>query len=370
MEHLEKKYFEYQQANLLRELKTYNNSNDIIDFTTSDYLNLSNSQNLEKAFTQGFRKYGFGSKGSAIVCGYNDSIREFEQVFSNFVGYPQAIFFNSGFMANLAIYSTLFSKQDTLFADKNIHASIIDGIKLSEAKLKRYKHQSIEHLETIYDHKSFVITEGVFSTTGSVTDLNKISKFIDNNKLIVDEAHSFGVIGNQGSGSINHHNLSHKECPIAVFPLGKAFGGVGAVVCTTDKIANYLIQFARHYIYTTALPALILEASITQLENLKNANIQREDLKNNIYFFNSLCQEKNLKLVSDDVSPIRSILIGDSSLAIKLKDDLDKNNIAVSCFRYPTVPKNQSLLRFSIHANNTFEEIQKALTILSKGIYQ
>ncbi|APC96553.1 aminotransferase class I/II-fold pyridoxal phosphate-dependent enzyme [Francisella frigiditurris] len=367
MKHLEKKYLEYKEHHLLRKLNTFD-SKKTIDFTTSDYLNISSSENLEKSILEGFRKYGFGSKGSSVVCGYNSSTKEFEEIFAKFVNYPKAIFFNSGFMANLAIYSTLFTKEDTLFADKNIHASTIDGIKLSEAKLKRYKHQDFNHLAKIYDNNNFIVTEGIFSTTGTITSLIELAPF-QNNRLIVDEAHSFGILGENGAGSINHYNLNYKNCPIAIFPLGKAFGGVGAIVCTTNEIAEYLLQFARNYIYTTALPPLILEASITQLENLTQANLQRQKLKENILYFNKLCEDNNLNLVSRDVSPIRSILINDNSLAIKLKNILDKNNISVSCFRYPTVPKNQPILRFSIHANNSFSEIDMVMNILNKGKY-
>ncbi|MFC4891712.1 aminotransferase class I/II-fold pyridoxal phosphate-dependent enzyme [Pseudofrancisella aestuarii] len=365
MKHLEQKYLEYKEHYLLRKLNTFD-SKKTIDFTTSDYLNISSLENLEKSILEGFRKFGFGSKGSSVVCGYNSSVKEFEERFAKFVNYPKAIFFNSGFMANLAIYSTLFTKEDTLFADKNIHASTIDGIKLSGAKLKRYKHQELDHLKNIYDKNSFIVTEGIFSTTGTITNLTELAP-LQNNRLIVDEAHSFGILGENGAGSINYYNLNYENCTIAIFPLGKAFGGIGAVVCTTNEIAEYLLQFARNYIYTTALPPLILEASITQLENLKEADLQRHKLKENIKYFNKLCEKNNLNLVSKDISPIKSILINDNNLAIKLKNILDKNNIAVSCFRYPTVPKNQPILRFSIHANNSFNEIDMVISILNKG---
>ncbi|MED7788721.1 pyridoxal phosphate-dependent aminotransferase family protein [Francisella sp. 19X1-34] len=365
---LENKYLQYQKDNLLRELKVSNNTDkSIIDFTTSDYLNLSSSINLKQSLIDGFDKYGFGSKGSNIVCGYTNETEEFETTFAKFVNYPRAIFFCSGFMANLAIYSTLFDKSQTIFADKYIHASIIDGIKLSQAKLKRYKHQNSDHLENIYNNKSYITTEGIFSTYGTASQLDKISN-IAKGRLIVDEAHSFGVLGKYGKGSIDKYKLRYIDCPISIFPLGKAFGGVGAIVCTTDRIAEYLIQFARNYIYTTALPPLILKTSILQLENLKSADNQRIALYKNIDLFNQLCKEKKLELLSDDVSPIKSILIKNNSLAISLRDKLYTKNILVSCFRYPTVPKKQALLRFSLHANNTPNQIQKALELISKEV--
>lgn len=369
MLNLENKYIQYQKDYLLRELKASNINTDksIIDFTTSDYLDLSKSINLKQCLIDGFDKYGFGSKGSNIICGYTDETKEFEVKFAKFVNYPRAIFFSSGFMANLAIYSTLFDKSQTIFADKYIHASIIDGIKLSQAKLRRYKHQDLDHLENIYDNKSYITTEGAFSTYGTVSKLDKISN-IARGKLIVDEAHSFGILGKCGKGSIDKHRLKYTDCPISIFPLGKAFGGVGAIVCTTDSIAEYLIQFARNYIYTTALPPLILKISILQLENLKSADNQRLTLYNNIDLFNQLCKEKKLELLSDDISPIKSILIKDNNLAINLKNKLYDKNIIVSCFRYPTVPKGQSLLRFSLHSSNTLDQIQEALEIISKEL--
>ncbi|MBC2799068.1 aminotransferase class I/II-fold pyridoxal phosphate-dependent enzyme [Francisella tularensis] len=367
MLNLQDKYTQYQRDNLLRELTLFIKDDSIIDFTTSDYLNLSSAHNLKHAIVNGFDKYGFGSKGSNIVCGYTDETQQFEHEFAKFINYPRAIFFSSGFMANLAIYSTLFSKHDSILADKYIHASIIDGIKLSQAKLRRYKHQQLSQLQDIYDGKSFITTEGVFSTSGSITQLDKLAK-ITPEKLIVDEAHSFGVLGKNGRGAINSFRISYKNCPICVFPLGKAFGGVGAVVCTTEAIAEYLIQFARNYIYTTALPPMILKAALIQLKNLENANDNRVRLQQNITFFNELCDAKDLELVSKDLSPIRSIQLNNANLAIRLKDKLFENKIIVSCFRYPTVPKDQAILRFSLHSNNTFDQIQQALEIISKEV--
>ena len=369
MLNLENKYIQYQKDNLLRELKIskINSIETITDFTTSDYLNLSNSTNLKQCLIDGFNKYGFGSKGSNTVCGYTDETKAFETEFAKFVNYPRAIFFSSGFMANLAIYSTLFDKNSTIFADKFSHASILDGIKLSQARLRRYKHQDLEHLKNIYNNKSYITTEGIFSGSGTATELTTVSN-IAQNKLIVDEAHSFGVLGEYGRGAIDKHKLKYTNCPISIFPLGKAFGGVGAMVCTTDKIAKYLIQFARNYIYTTALPPLILKTSIVQLKNLKSANSQRIALYKNIDFFNQFCKQKKLKLLSDNISPIKSILIADNSLAINLTNKLLTKNILVSCFRYPTVPKNQALLRFSLHSNNTLNQIQETLAIISKEV--
>ncbi|QLE79322.1 pyridoxal phosphate-dependent aminotransferase family protein [Francisella sp. Scap27] len=365
MDFLEEKYKYYLEKNLIRNQNISNNCKSNIDFTSSDYLNIASSKNLKKSILSGFEKYGFGSKGSAAVCGYNDSTKHFEEKFANFVGYPKAIFFNSGYMANLAIYATLFNEKNTLFADKFIHASTIDGINLSKVKLKRYRHQNYNHLLKIYDQNSYIVTEGVFSTTGTITNLKKIFEISDN-KIIVDEAHSLGVLGNNGRGLINHYNLNSNNCPIAIYPLGKAFGGVGAVVCTTLEIANYLQQFARSYIYTTAIPPLILEASIAQLDNLAEANQQRENLRNNILYFNKLSNERNLLLASTDISPIRSIIIKENDLALQIKQELENNSLKVSCFRYPTVPQNLTMLRLSIHANNTFSEIEKAINIITK----
>ncbi|WP_150467370.1 aminotransferase class I/II-fold pyridoxal phosphate-dependent enzyme [Francisella sp. SYW-9] len=369
MLNLENKYIQYQKDNLLRELaiSDVHKEKSTTDFTSSDYLNLSNSINLKQCLIDGFDKYGFGSKGSNIVCGYTDETQEFETTFAKFVNYPRAIFFSSGFMANLAIYSTLFDKSQIIFADKYIHASIIDGIKLSQAKLRRYKHQNLAHFKSIYDDKSYITTEGVFSTYGTVSQLDEISTTAKG-KLIVDEAHSFGALGKNGKGSIDKYKLRYTDCPISIFPLGKAFGGVGAMVCTTDIIAEYLIQFARNYIYTTALPPLILKTSILQLENLKSADNQRIALYTNIDLFNQLCKEKKLELLSDDISPIKSILIKDNNLAISLKNKLYSKNILVACFRYPTVPRSQALLRFSLHSNNTSDQIQEALEIISKEV--
>ncbi len=360
MQHLKQKYQEFDNLGALREYSPI--STTTIDFTTSDYLNIANSNNLEIAVIQSLRKYGLGAKGSNAVCGYTQETKNFEIEFAKFVDYPCAIFFSSGYMANLAVYSTLFNHKSTLFADKNIHASIIDGIQLSQAKLKRFAHQDFSHLANIYDDKSFIISEGIFSTNGAITDLSELTKHSQN--IIIDEAHSFGILGKNGRGSINHHKLNHKDIQISIYPLGKAFGSVGAMVCTNIEIANYLRQFARNYIYTTALPPMIISANIMQLENLRNANSNRQKLHQNIIYFNKIANEYSLHLINDDISPIRSIVFDNNQSAIATKKKLQQHNISVSCFRYPTVPRNKPMLRFSLHSDNSFADIKRALTFI------
>ena len=359
------KYRELELNNLIRtRIPLPNNS---IDFISNDYLNLSRSPNVKKHIVQIINNHGISSSGSNLVCGYHSETEVFENEFCKFTGYPRAIFFNSGYMANLAIFSTLFDTKNTLYADKKIHASMLDGIKLSGCKLKRFNHQDYSHANSIYDGESFIASEGIFSTTGSLTDLNKLHS-ISKTKLIIDEAHSFGILGEKGKGSINHHKLNINNCPIAIYPLGKAFGSTGAIVCTTDNIAEILIQMARSYIYTTALPAFILSANTIQLENLKQAEQQREALFDNIIFFNKLCLEQNVILDSYDISPIRSIIINNNLLAINIQKKLLIKSIHVGCFRYPTVPRNTSTIRFTIHSSNTHRQIKTAINIIESEI--
>ncbi|WP_119328776.1 aminotransferase class I/II-fold pyridoxal phosphate-dependent enzyme [Cysteiniphilum halobium] len=346
----------------------------LINFSSNDYLGLSQHVEVKKKAQQAIDRYGIGSTSSAIVSGSHYLIESLEHDMAAFVGYPRALLFNSGYHANLAVMSLLARKvkeakdSQTIIADKLIHASILDGIALSGAKLKRYPHQSINSLHDIlqrHPEARYVVTEGVFSMDGDISPLAKLAS-AGNTQLIVDDAHGFGVIGQLGKGAVSHANLNIKDVPIMIVPCGKALGAMGAFVCGSDKLITLLMQTARSYIYSTALATPIVAALNASLHLIMKGDHLREKLFENISFFNQYAQKLGLNVVSHDLTAIRSIIIGDNQQTEKVQSILKNKGFYVSCIRPPTVPQNSARLRISLTALHDMHDIQQLLDELMR----
>lgn len=351
--------------------KNYN----LINFCSSDYLGIATNIKVKQAFRDAALEYGFGAGASALISGYYNDTQLLEEKFSNLIGTESALFFNSGYHANLAVISSLISREDYVVADKLVHASILDGIKLSNAKLYRYKHNCLDDLTRILelintscaDRKIYIITESVFSMEGDITPINKIIDIANlyNVKLIIDDAHGFGVIGKNGFGILSNYKIIPKEITATIIPLGKAFGGIGAMVCANQKIIDYLIQFSNTYKYTTALPPAISKASLKSLDILTNNRLHNK-ITNNIIFFNEYAKHIGVKLNSYDKSAIKTIFVGSNSKVISIQDNLVKKGYFVGAIRPPTVPKGTARLRISISALHTTKDIRYLLELIKE----
>lgn len=334
-----------------------------INFSSNDYLGLSQHIEVKKQAKQAIEHYGVGSTSSAIISGSHYLIESLEHNMAAFVGYPRALLFNSGYHANLAVMSLLAKDSPTIIADKLIHASILDGIALSGAKLKRYPHQNIESLSAIlqtHPEAAYIITEGVFSMDGDISPLARLAS-AGSAKLIVDDAHGFGVLGQSGKGVVNYAGLGAEDVPVMIVPCGKALGAMGALVCASDEFIELLIQTARSYIYSTALAIPIVAALNASLKLIAQGDNLREKLFENIIFFNHYAQSLGLNIVSSDLTPIRSIVIGDNQHAEKVQSVLRVKGFYVSCIRPPTVPQNSARLRISLMALHDTHDIKQLL---------
>jgi 8-amino-7-oxononanoate synthase len=343
----------------------------LINFTQNDYLCLATHPLVKKAFRNAAEKYGLGSGASASLAGYYDAHRELEERMAEFLQRDRALLFHSGFAANMGVITTLADRHTNVYADKLCHASILDGIQLSRARLHRFTHNNVEHASTLLDQsskKNVIITESVFSMNGDISPIDKFAQLAKKHQamLIIDDAHGIGVLGQNGRGITEHFQLSQLDVPCLVTPLGKAFGSMGAVVSGNASLIEHVMQGARSYRYTTALPPAIAIATMAALTIVQQETWRREKLHSLIQFFNREAMLRRLPLLSTDFTPIRSILVADNQRALNMQTMLHEKGFFISCIRPPTVPANSARLRISLHCMLEEKDILKLLDFIAE----
>ncbi|HBC71815.1 MAG TPA: 8-amino-7-oxononanoate synthase, partial [Coxiellaceae bacterium] len=341
-----------------------------ISFSSNDYLGLANHPKVVRACKNGLEKYGVGSGASQLLGGYSLAHRYLEEELAEFLDYEQVLLFSTGYMANLGILTTLFKRSDShIFVDRLSHASIIDGCCFSGMHFKRYKHQDMQNLEMLLAQANskykLVISDGVFSMDGDLAPLPKLTSIAKQNNtwLMIDDAHGIGVLGVNGKGIMKHYGVATSEVQILVGTFGKAFGTFGAFVAGSKLVIENLIQFARTYIYTTALPAAIVEGTRCSLRLLQSECWRRDHLYNLIKKFKEGARQLNLPLLSSE-TPIQPLIIGNAEHAQNIASYLKQLGILVALVRPPTVPINTSRLRISLTANHTEKDIDCLLNAL------
>ena len=326
--------------------------NGFTDFFSNDYLGLA----LRTEF-QDFKPAG--STGSRLISGNSEEAQKTEKWIADFFQAEDALIFNSGYDANLGFFSSVPQRGDFILYDDLIHASIRDGIRLSNAKSFSFKHNDIadlkQKIERI-DGTVFVAVESLYSMDGDIAPLSEISEICQNANalLIVDEAHACGIFGEQGKG-ICYQNAILENVFARIITFGKAYGTHGAAILGSTELKNYLVNFARSFIYTTALPPYQYLHIQTQIEKSIGAE-NRLKLKENIRYFRNLISDKIS--LSDENSPIQILLIPGIENAQNLAEKIQYEKIAVKAILSPTVPEGQERLRICLHAFNTKEEIE------------
>lgn len=338
----------------------------VISFCSNDYLGLANHPDVKQAFIDGIKKYGVGSGAAHLVNGHSTAHHALEEELAEFTGYPRALLFSTGYMANLGVAQALMDKGDTVLEDRLNHASLIDGGLLSGARLMRYPHNDISNLEkkliSRTSGEKFVLTDGVFSMDGDIANIPLLANTCKNNDamLMVDDAHGFGVLGHSGKGTLEQAEISIQDVPIYMATLGKAIGTSGAFVAGSEDLIETLIQLSRSYIYTTATPSAIAEAARASLKIIKNATDLREQLATNIRYFRNSCQQQDIEL-SDSKTAIQPVIIGDEKATLELSEKLFKKNILVTAIRPPTVPAGTARLRITLSAAHTTKHIEQLI---------
>ena len=348
----------------------------LIDFSSNDYLGFSRSSSLYEQTNEYLSKHNIklnGSTGSRLLSGNHTLFEQVENLLTQFHQTESALIFNSGYDANLGLLSSVPQRGDLIFYDEYIHASIRDGIRLSNAKAYKYKHnnladldKNIEKLKTP-DSNIYIITKSIFSMDGDTPDLRKVIEISQKYKsyLIVDEAHATGVIGKKGVGLVQELNLQ-EQVFARVQTFGKGIGCHGAAILGSSKLKDYLINFSRPFIYSTALPPHTLANILLAYQRLEtNKDIQK--LNQNIQYFKTQVIQNQLEhLFISSNSSIHCCIIEGNKKVKQISKKLNLAGYNVKAILHPTVPKNQERLRFCLHSFNTFAEIEAVLFSLRK----
>lgn len=346
---------------------------DVINLSSNNYLGLANHPKVKEASIKAVESCGAGSGASRLVSGTMRPHLELEERLASFKGTEAALVFNSGYHANLGIITALSGREDIIFSDRLNHASIVDACILSRAKFKRYPHCDVNSLERILkDSKGYrrklIVTDGVFSMDGDIAPLKDISRLAERYgaTLMVDDAHATGVLGNHGRGTLEHLAIDNPDI-IQMGTLGKAVGSFGAFVTGRKTLIEYLINRARPFIYTTALPPSVCAASIAALDIIMQEPNLRDALWNRSGFFRGYLNNAGLDTLMSETQII-PVLIGNARTALTVSNELLEEGIFVQPIRPPTVPEGTSRLRVTVMANHDQDDLKYAAETIKRVV--
>lgn len=344
------------------------NERQYLNFSSNDYLGLSHHPQIIRAWQQGAERFGVGSGGSGHVSGYSVAHQALEEALAGWLGYSQALLFISGFAANQAVIAALMAKDDRIVADRLSHASLLEAANLSPATLRRFTHNDPQHLARLLDApcggQQLVVTEGIFSMDGDGAPLAEIHRAARqrNAWLLVDDAHGIGVTGDEGRGSCWRQQVKPE---LLIVTFGKGFGVSGAAILCSESVADYLLQFARHLIYSTSMPpaqAQALSAALAVIRSPEGAD-RREKLAALIQRFRSGVKASDFTLANSH-SAIQPLIVGDNARALRLADTLREQGCWVSAIRPPTVPAGTARLRLTLTQAHEAQDIDRLLEVL------
>lgn len=343
----------------------------LVDFSSNDYLGLAHHPAIAAAMSACALRTGAGSGASHLVTGHGVEHARLEEELAAFVGRERALLFSTGYMANLGVMAALAGRGELVLLDRLSHASIIDGALLSGARFKRYSHGDAAAAELMLNESpeeaTVVATDGVFSMDGDIAPLQKLARSAAERKawLVVDDAHGIGVLGDTGRGSVEHYGLTSDEVPVLIGTLGKAFGSFGAFVAGSRDLIEFLVQKARPYIYTTALPQPVAAATRKALEIAQREPWRRERVMALTARFCKAARDAGVALL-DSNTPIQPVMIGSSEAALQAQQELLDAGFRVVAIRAPTVPRGSERLRVTLSAAHTEEQVDALVERLSQ----
>ncbi|MDP2248143.1 MAG: 8-amino-7-oxononanoate synthase [Nitrosomonadales bacterium] len=344
---------------------------DVLSFCSNDYLGLANHPALTEALLEGIAHAGVGSGASHLITGHHDMHHALELKLAEFVELPAALYFSSGYMANLGIVAALMQRGDAIFADKLNHASLNDAVVLSRADLHRYRHNDLVHLERLLSAskatRKLVLADAVFSMDGDIAPVPELLALCERYDawLMLDDAHGFGVLGEHGQGILSHFSV-HSPRIIYMATLGKAAGVSGAFVAAASVLIDYLVQHARTYIYTTATPPAFAKAANAAIEVIKKDAPRRTHLHSLIQHLKSNLKLSRWQLMPSDTA-IQPVLVGSNEDAVKLSEYLLTQGILVPAIRPPTVPQGTARLRISLSAAHSTVDIDHMIKAMQQA---
>ena len=382
-----KKCYEFQEAEKARQLGYYpyfhpvssaEDTEIIVDgkplvmLGSNNYLGLTTHPEVKKAAKEAIEVYGTGSCGSRFLNGTLDIHEELERELAEFVGKESALVFSTGYQTNLGIMSALLGRNDVVVLDKWDHASIVDGTRLGMAEVKRFKHNDMDHLKKVLDQIPkdkgiLIVVDGVFSMEGDIANLPELVKIKKEYgaRLMVDDAHSVGILGENGAGTAEHFGLTD-EVDLIMCTFSKSFASLGGFVAGGAKVIDYIKHFARPMIFSAALPPAQAAAAKASLQIIKTDRKRRENLWENTRFW-----QEGLKKLGFDIgetqTPIVPVIIGDDMLTFAIWKKLMEYGVYTNPVITPAVPPGRQLLRTSIMATHTKEQLQRALDAFEKA---
>lgn len=343
----------------------------VVQLSANNYLGFANHPRLKAAAKEAVEKYGSGSGASRLVCGNLELNGKLEGKIAKLKKKECALLFSTGYMANIGIITSLMNKEDVIFSDELNHASIIDGCKMSRAETRVYPHNDMDALERLLKETRhcthrLIVTDGIFSMEGDISPLPDLVSLAERYEcmVMVDDAHATGVLGTNGGGTGEHFALEDK-IDIAMGTLGKALGGFGAFVAGSHGLREFLINRARPFIFTTGLPPAVIASGIAALELLEEEPEIKMRLWENVGFFKKRVEELGFNTLRSETQII-PVLVGDTSLTMRMGEMLLNEGVFVQGIRPPTVPQGSSRLRITIMATHTQSELECALEAMEK----
>ncbi len=341
-----------------------------LNFSSNDYLGLAGHQALRTAVYRALDDDGTGSGAAHLITGHTRAHATLEAELAEFVQRPRALLFSSGYLANLGVAGALLGRGDRVLEDRCNHASLLDAGLLSGARFSRYPHAQASGIQWQLAQRSartLVMTDGVFSMDGDIAPLPELARAAAaaGAFLMVDDAHGFGVLGKHGRGSLEHFSLGITEVPVLMATLGKALGTFGAFVAGSEALVETLIQHARTYLYTTAAPACLAEASRAALKLVQIENWRREHLNWLIQRFRAGARQLNLPML-DSITAIQPLLLGKAERAVAVSEQLRDHAILAAAIRPPTVPAGSARLRITLTAAHSEQHIDRLLSALQE----
>lgn len=377
---LQQKLQQREANNALRKLPM---TNDLIDFASNDYIGFANNEEFFNKTHQYLLDNNIktnGATGSRLISGNHNLYQITEDFISTFHKSEAALIFNSGYDANVGFFSAVPQRNDIILYDELCHASIRDGIQMSNAKAYKFQHNNFEELEKLIIKNTtdniqpttiYIVSESVFSMDGDAPNLEELVAISEKNNcyLVLDEAHSIGVFGEQGEGLTQSLEFENKVFA-RIMTFGKGLGCHGAAVLGSNELKNYLVNFARSFIYTTGLSPHSVASILIAYQQLSNEKTALQNLKRNIIHFNQEKNQLGLKpLFVYSKSAIQCAIIPGNEKVKKIATQLQENGFDVKPILSPTVPEGQERLRFCLHSYNSEKEISDVLQLLSTFVF-
>ncbi len=346
---------------------------EMVMFGSNNYLGLSSHPKVIKAAEEAIEKYGVGAGSVSLLAGTFELHKKLERRLAEFKGCEDAIIFPSGYSTNVGCISALLREKDLVVIDRLAHASIIDGCILSRSKLRTFKHSDTAALEQVLERNKsvddtiLIAVDGVYSMDGDIAPLPDIMEIAKSYgaKVLVDDAHATGVIGERGKGTASHFGLEGKV-DIVVGTLSKAIGQLGGFVASRKEIVNYLRYYARSYFFSTSLPPVVVASVLAALDIMENEPQIQQKLWENIIYFRENLKYLGFELVENTESAIVPIIIGDETLLKKMSRRLHEEGLYINPVPYPAVPRDRTRFRASVMATHTKEDLNFALETLEK----